>query len=205
MENRVAEEEGLNDERRTYAAIQTIIGTMLEFDIDGRIRMLRTIATFFGIDAPTLPAVARTPGSTEGREVPAFSDREDLSPKDFLFQKKPKTDVERVACLAFYLTHYRNVAHFKTTDISKLNTEAAQIKLSNASNAVNNATRSGFLVHAAQGMKQISAPGEKFVDLLPDQASAKKAMSGLRPRRKRRPNVKDVNASKSSEVSAPNA
>lgn len=55
-----------------------------------------------------------------------------MVPKEFMVQKRPRTDIERVACLGFYLTHYRDTPHFKTLDISKLNTEAAQPKFTNA-------------------------------------------------------------------------
>lgn len=174
-----------SDERRNYEAVRKIIDTMLAFDAETRARIMLTVSTFFGIDAQ-----ATSPSSTVRTDsqpnVPSFAGRKDLSPKDFLFQKKPKTDVERVACLAYYLTHFRAIAYFKTTDISKLNTEAAQIKFSNASSAVGNATQSGFLVQAQRGTKQISAPGERFVDLLPDHPAAKKVMAEMRPKRVRR-------------------
>lgn len=184
--------EPLSDERKTYVAIQAIIDAMLEFDQDTRARMLRTVATFFGIDSVLPFGGPSKPPQTHEDGVSTFSNREELSPKDFLLQKKPRTDVERVACLAFYLTHYRNIAHFKTMDISKLNTDAAQIKFSNASYAVNNAMRSGFIVAAVRGTKQLSAPGEKFVDHLPDYAMATKVMSELRPRRRKKTAIKDM-------------
>lgn len=184
-----------NDERKTYMAVQSIIDAMLEFEQDTRTRMLKTVATFFGLDFATQYSTPEAMPSQERKSVPNFADREELSPKDFLVQKKPRTDVERVACLAFYLTHYRNTPHFKTTDISKLNTEAAQIKFSNASYAVNNATKSGFLVLAVKGAKQLSAPGEKFVDHLPDYATARRVMSELSPRRKKRTTNKEMNLS----------
>ena len=187
--------EAPTDERKTYVAVQTIIDAMLEFDQDSRVRMLRTVSTFFGIESTSVPSPTEAPSNVGQRSVPAFSGRDELSPKDFLVQKKPKTDVERVACLAYYLTHYRNIAHFKTMDISKLNTEAAQLKFSNASNSVNNAVKSAFLVPAVRGSKQISAAGEKFVDHLPDHVMAKKVMSELSPRRKKRVTTKDANSS----------
>lgn len=179
-----------SDERRNYQAVQKIIDAMLEFDVETRLRILQTVSTFFSIDIGGTSRPHDHSHST-GTQVPTFSNREDLSPKDFLFQKNPKTDVDRVACLAYYLTHFRNTVHFKTMDISKLNTEAAQIKLSNTSNAVNNATQSGFLVQAARGAKQMSAPGERYVDTLPDHAAARKVMAEMRPRRRRK-NTRDV-------------
>jgi len=115
-----------------------------------------------------------------------FADSAELSPKDFLFRKQPQTDVERVACLAYYLTHYRETRHFKTVDISLLNTEAAQVKFSNAAYAVVNATNTGLLVPAGKGAKQLSAQGERYVEALPDRAAAKDILANARRRRARK-------------------
>ena len=101
-------------------------------------------------------------------------------------EKKPVTDLERITCLAYYLTHYRGTAHFKTLDLSKLNTEAAQIKLANAANAVENASATGLLVPAGGGKKQLSAVGELYVQALPDRQAAKEAIAHARPRRRNR-------------------
>ena len=35
---------------------------------------------------------------------PNFSEGHEPSPKQFLLEKAPQTDVERIACLAYYLT-----------------------------------------------------------------------------------------------------
>ena len=97
-----------------------------------------------------------------------------------------------MTCLAYYLTHYRDTPHFKTVDISALNTEGAQPKFSNASVAIDNATRDGYLVTATKGTKQISSAGEKYVELLPDREAAREAMRTFRTRRivkKRKPTV----------------
>jgi hypothetical protein len=101
-----------------------------------------------------------------------------------MLRKQPRTDVERVACLAYYLANYRETPHFKTLDISKLNTEAAQVKFSNAAKAVDNATAYGYLVPSTKGNKQLSAAGELFVEALPDRAAAKATMDSARPRRR---------------------
>lgn len=108
-----------------------------------------------------------------------------MSPKQFLFEKRPQTDIERVTCLAFYATHYREMQHFKTLDLSKLNTEAAQIKLSNPNAAVDNAAQAGLLVQSGQGRKQISSLGEVYVQALPDRIAAKEAIAKARPRKLR--------------------
>jgi hypothetical protein len=171
-----------------------IIATLRDLSPEEQLKLLETVATFFGLrgstqsatlakGAPNITPVVHPPGG-------GFSEPRDLSPKEFVMQKQPRTDVERVACLAFYLTHYRNMPYFKTIYISKLNTEAAQSKMSNAHVAVNNATQTGYLVPALRGTKQISAAGEVFVQALPDRDAAKAAMSKVKPRKKSRKLVK---------------
>jgi hypothetical protein len=127
-------------------------------------------------------------GGSSGRTaatVANFTEDRSLSAKEFITQKQPTTEVERVACLAYYLTHYMGTPHFKTVDISRVNTEAAQIKLSNATVAVNNALQRGYLAHAVKGFKQISALGEEYVAALPDREGARAIMTRRRrPRRK---------------------
>ena len=162
-------------------------------------RRVGTTEHFFGFDHSETrrrsdpEAVAAPPGVS--RE-PHFSTRPELTPKDFLFEKRPTTDVDRVACLAYYLTHYRDNAHFKTTDISKLNTEAAQLKFSNPSAASNNAIRSGLLTAATGGKRQLTAHGEKYVEALPDRTTARQFLAQARPRRSRKkPGANDVGRS----------
>jgi hypothetical protein len=177
------------------AAILTkVIADLRDLSSEEQQKLLETVATFFGLRAPTQsPSQARgIPTVTPVSHPPGggFSEARDVSPKEFIMQKQPRTDVERVACLAFYLTHYRNTPHFKTLDISKLNTEAAQSKLSNVYVAVENATKTNYLVPAGKGTKQISAAGEVFVQALPDREAAKAAMSKLKPRKKSRKSAK---------------
>lgn len=95
-------------------------------------------------------------------------------------EKAPKTDVERIACLAYYLTHYRSTPHFKTLDISLLNTEAAQPKFSNTAYSANNAVKLGYIVPSSKGQRQLSALGERFVQALPDRNAAKDVLLSLR-------------------------
>jgi hypothetical protein len=105
-----------------------------------------------------------------------------MSPKEFLLEKEPRTDVERIACLAYYLTHYRSTPHFKTVDLSMLNTESAQPKFANTAYSSNNAVKMGYLVPSIKGQRQLSAIGERFVRALPDREAAKAALDSLRRR-----------------------
>ena len=178
-----------SDEQSVSNQVHKMIDDLIAFDKDSRVRIYRTIGTFFGFDGaePRRSGQADASGAPEGASrEPHFSSASELAPKEFLFEKRPSTDVDRVACLAYYLTHHRGNAHFKTTDISKLNTEAAQVKFSNPSAALNNAIRSGLLTAASQGKRQLTAHGEKYVEALPDRTVARQFLSQARPRRSRK-------------------
>lgn len=168
-----------------FKAWNEIARALRTLKTDARHRVLKSIVTLFEVDISE-----HQPSPTRGIDVPgshtplAFSEERAMSAKDFLREKKPITDVDRIACLAYYLTHYLNTPHFKTFDLSKLNTEAAQIKFSNAAYAVDNATKTGLLVPASKGNKQISAMGEAYVQALPDRAAARAVMEEYRPRKK---------------------
>ena len=185
-------EDSPSDEQVLYKAFQGLAEVLLPLKPDLRVRAHDMVGSFLGLSTPdTGVAEARATRPAGHRSPPPIqiASREPPSPKDFLFQKQPSTDVERVACLAFYLTHHRGMPHFKTLDISKLNTEAAQRKLSNAASALSNATRDGYLAPATKGTRQLAAEGERYVDELPDRAAAKAAFGKRKARRPRRPNT----------------
>lgn len=107
---------------------------------------------------------------------PGSSPLTNQTPKVFMAAKKPKSVQERVVCLAYYLTHARNVATFKTKELTNLNSEAAQPKISNPAFFVRNAANAQFLALAGGGSKQITARGEALVVALPDREAVKKAL-----------------------------
>jgi hypothetical protein len=113
-------------------------------DEAGRGRILDAVLTYFG-HAPA-PGRSITSGSAaSARQQPlgesgtARTQLNAQTPKEFMAEKQPLKDVERVACLGYFLAHYRDQAHFKTIDLTKLNTEAAQKTMSNPAQAVKNA------------------------------------------------------------------
>jgi hypothetical protein len=160
-----------------------VIAALKALAPDVRDRVLQTAATYFG-QGPS-GHVARPRDAHDIAQPPIrFADDRTPSPKSFLAQKRPQTDVERIACLAHFLAHYRDMAAFKTVDLSALNTEAAQHKFSNPSMAVANAAKMGYVAPATKGHKQLSAAGKRYVEALPDRAAAKDAMSLMRPGRR---------------------
>lgn len=163
-------------------ALTEAVSIFRRLDDAGRATLLKTLSTLFEITNTTeAPAGPRTVAYAE--PVERFSKEQSLSPKEFLFKKQPRTDVERVACLAYYLAHYRNQPHFKNTDIKALNTEAAQRQFSNAAVSVSNAAKLGYLAQGTKGAKQLSASGEMYVEALPDREAANSALKYLRPKR----------------------
>lgn len=192
-------EDSLVVEKRTVGATQaneleiwtSIVALLQKVDAETRDRILQSVATFLQIGlstpssrGPAHPFYPQTQSASQPQ--PSFSEDRTISAKQFMLEKQPKTDVEKVACLAYYLTHYRETPYFKTLDISKLNTEAAQIKFANPTVAVNNSEKQNYLVAATKGNKQMSALGEQFVQALPDREKARAVMAGARPRRKAR-------------------
>lgn len=163
-------------------AFARLITVFEQINPDSREKLFHAVAAYLGFGSSQAHAL-RVPMRVHQDSVAAFTEDRSLNAKEFLNQKQPATDVERVACLAFYLTHYQDTPHFKTVDISRLNTEAAQIKFSNAAFTVANATKLGYITQAGKGAKQISALGEQFVQALPDRDAAKAAMANIRRRR----------------------
>lgn len=168
-------EQDQNDEQSAFNVVDKIIHSLLPLDPYGRLKVYRTVGVFFGFE-DSFPKIDRMVDNRFSENIsrePEFLGSEEPTPKEFLLRKQPKTNVERVACLAYYLNHYRNTPEFKTIDISKLNTEAAQTKLTNASYAVNDAVKTGYLAAASKGMRQLSAQGELYVKALPNRDAAK--------------------------------
>jgi hypothetical protein len=177
----------LRREAELVAALNQVLAILVKLSSHDRQRVIATVQTHFGRLAPSgSPSSQRTPDGSIDSPLGTFSEDRSLSSKEFLQQKKPATDVEKVACLAYYLTHYRATPHFKTLDISKLNTEAAQIKFSNAAVAVNNAMKLNYLTTVGKGAKQLTAFGEEFVLALPNRQAARLVMARARRRRTKR-------------------
>jgi hypothetical protein len=176
----------MDDNPSASAALQTLIDTLSRLDEEARQRVLKAVNSFFQTERAPPSAFqdhVHTSPYEPKNERSQFSADRSPSPKTFLLDKQPKTDVERIACLAYYLTHFREMQYFKTLDLAKLNTEAAQPKFSNTAYAATNAANLGYLVSGPKGQRQLSAAGEQFIAALPDREAAKHAMNAARPRR----------------------
>jgi hypothetical protein len=169
-------------------ALSEIVAALNRLDPESRGRLLSSLMTLYGV-RPQQMVSAPGPSSRQNpnrESTVAFSEDRTLSAKDFVWQKQPKTAIERVVCLGYYLQHFRGMQSFRTTDISELNSEAAQVKLSNPAMMVSEATRAGYLATVKGQEKQLTVIGEQFVSHLPDRESALNAVRNVRPKRSRR-------------------
>jgi hypothetical protein len=181
-------ESEIEDAAAHARSLQRIIAELSPLKSDDRRRLIETISTFFGLNSfraeLATTAQAAPPHAPNRPNAFQFSEGDEVpSAKAFMLTKSPKTDIERVACLAYYLSRYRGAPHFKTRDITAANTESAHRPFSNAAYAVENAAKAGLLVPSVKGSKQLSALGEQFVEALPDRGAASEVFERLRHRR----------------------
>jgi hypothetical protein len=182
-------------------ALGSVLQALKPLDEQARAFVVRTAAERLQISGFVIhgngPKPPPMPGPGPG--IPPNGVIAGQTPKEFLAAKRPATELQRIACLGFYLTHAQQKPHFKTADLTALNTDAAEGKLSNPSATVRNATtQSHFFAPAGKaGLKQVTTLCEAYVHALPDQEAAKAAISAHRPaprtgtKKKRKPSKKE--------------
>jgi hypothetical protein len=110
-----------------------------------------------------------------------------LNPKQFIAQKKPKTQYERVACLGYFLHAARQVVEFGADEIKAINKEAAQQPILNLPTIIGDTTsKYGYLSAAGGGNKQMTVLGDAVVQALPDRDAVKAALAEHRTGKKRK-------------------
>lgn len=185
---------------KELAAVKVVFDALLPLDNTGRRWVLDTATNRLGLALPnTTLGVARhehdSSSQSKSSATSSGSDGSELiqeqTPKQFIKLKQPNTEVQRITCLGYYLTHVRKQAEFKTADLNKLNDEAGGEALSNPSMIVGNATsHSKFFAPAGSGMKRITSRGEQLVEALPNQEAVKATLPKLRkPRKNQKPSV----------------
>ena len=196
----MAKKSGFTDE---IEALGAVLDALNDLDEEKRVFVYRTAGERLGLAAPT-QRKDKSPGSGADIDGDDIGSQDDITPKEFMKGKKAKTDVEIIACLAFYLSHYRDAATFKTKDITVLNIEAALPKMSNSSQAMKNATNQNhYLAAAGKGMKQITSLGEDVVKALPIRDKVKEVLdNSQKPKRRKKRNKKKKKAKTSTKKTA---
>jgi hypothetical protein len=94
-------------------------------------------------------------------------------PRAFMRAKRPETDVQRVACIGYYLAQTTGQPGFSSQDVSAAYTDSGGSKI-NMTRALDNATRKAkFLSNRGPRVKQLTPLGEDIVEALPDQQTVK--------------------------------
>ena len=87
--------------------------------------------------------------------------------RSMLAAKRPITNADRVAVLAYFAGTHMGMPQFRTRDISRLNAACGQPPFSNAAVAVKMARLKGWL-HQRGGHLALTDLGTTFVERLPD-------------------------------------
>jgi hypothetical protein len=184
-----------------FKAIQTSLEALEPLDDTQRRFAVSMILARLGMDGAAghlrvAPGVGHVGAPGAGSPPPGTTGNiKDLSAKDFLKQKQPRTDLERFTCLAYYLTHAQGITQFSTRDVTKLNGEAHGPNFTNAAaTAQNGMKQSRFFSKAGGGKKRITTLGEAVVEALPSAEAVKEALSAVRGRvvgRRKRRKAKD--------------
>src|SRR5438067_1814615 len=102
--------------------MEAALGALQPLDPEERQRVSDWLAAKLGLEGSQ-------PSGGAGREGAAGVDAGETpgTIKQFLKQKRPDDDVARAAALAYYLTHRKSQATFKTADLTKSRVEAALV------------------------------------------------------------------------------
>jgi hypothetical protein len=134
--------------------------------------------------------------SSSFQPVPSLSPTGSI--KDFLVQKRPIDNYEKIACIVYYLEKVQGVEGVKTSQITQGNKDARQAPFSNAAVFVSHAAvRHGLLTQIGGGKKALSAKGEAVVEALPDREKVSIAMAeyaGNKKSAKKSTNKKKIKA-----------
>lgn len=104
----------------------------------------------------------------------------------FIRIKRPTTDVQRVACLGYFLVQTTGQPGFSSKDVGKAHTDSGGSSI-NMTRAIDNATRQAkYLSNRGPKEKQLTTLGEDVVVALPDQLVVKEAEAAAKGRGKRR-------------------
>src|SRR4051812_22353960 len=102
MEEETEASEQQDELRRLTESLPTAVSLFSALSQENRNKLLQSLATIFDlhVGATRLPAAPEPRGERGSAQSGHFSEDRSLSAKDFVMQKQPRTDVERVACLA---------------------------------------------------------------------------------------------------------
>src|SRR2546426_3009215 len=182
---------------RELEALQTIIEAFQAVPENRRLQVLQYIATRFELSfAPSSspetrdrPIQAGTGGTSANQQAGLIAGE---TIDKFLARKKPKTNYQAIAALAYYLKHAESVHEFSMKEIEAANTRARRPRIGNLSQDMSDAERYSHFVTSGttSGMKQITTLGEEVVEALPDQKLVRDITRTHKGKKRRRAQAK---------------
>ncbi|MBI2635136.1 MAG: hypothetical protein HYW79_01165 [Parcubacteria group bacterium] len=167
-------------------AIEVIVKELQKLDESDRPDVISFALKQVGLTPPTNLNSPQSDSSIAGGSQSAGLD---TSMADFVKNKNPKNEYQRVAVIAYYREYKQNRKEFKNAEMSQANTqEARQPKISNITDVVTKARdRYKFLTKGTgKATHQLSTHGADIVNALPDQESVKKLIAGAKSRKPRK-------------------
>jgi hypothetical protein len=148
--------------------VDTALGKLAS-DVDAQRRVIEWLASKYATNIP--PAGLRQVDSPAG----VIERPPDI--KSFMTQKRPLSNYERVASLAYYLEKFKEMADVGAKDIVEANTEARLPKMSNPAVFIKHATHTyGYLNSIGQRRLALSSRGEAVVEALPDRSKVEEVL-----------------------------
>lgn len=181
MANRSKNSVGLTD----LEALGIICEALERVEEPKRLWVLQTAVSRMGAGVQDVAGGPSSPPGSVPTPLAGLPSGATTSVRNFIRVKRPASDVQHVACLAYFLTHQRQQPEFKKKDIEAVHRESGGPSM-DLHRALDNATRfNGYLSPVGGGKKQISTKGEDVVAALPDQEAVKQ-LENDQPARKRK-------------------
>lgn len=176
-------------------ALVTVLSALDPLDKNDRQWVLQSAANRWSISLPVSHAGSENGGNANAAAVTAPLGKGNTAnghaaiaahdARVFIRTKKPLNDVERVACLAYYIMKTKSQAGFTRKDINAAHTDSGGSNI-NMTRALDNATRqSKYLSNRGQREKQLTTVGEDVVEALPDRDAVAAVLAAARSGRKR--------------------
>lgn len=162
-------------------ALAKIIGELEPLEAEERARIIRSICTFFGSDAPLITSQSSTPGA----QVTPGGGLIGSDAKTYFDRKQPKSKLEELAVAARFREETQGAEMSSQEELKGVfNAARRTFDAHNFRRDLDNARTKGlFLRGTARGVAQLSSGGQNLVDALPDRQTVK-VKASKRPRKK---------------------
>lgn len=176
------------------AALVAVVKALEPLTEHERSWVLQSAATRWGNAAPISPISGQGTGAQlppTGSLLSASGDTQSAlasqNVRSFVRLKQPANDVQRVACLVYFLTHTQNKLGFTSKEITQAHTDSGGSAI-NMTRALDNATRqTRYLSSRGRKEKQLTPLGEDAVNALPSQEAVRGLGAGSKgPKKKKR-------------------